>query len=293
MPSEQKHLWQVTIVRYGTRHATREGVYLNYPLYGEPDGDLEMDYFFWVLRDGEREIVVDTGFSRLGGDNRQRTFLLEPHEAFALAEVDPATAPEVILTHGHFDHIGNIALFENARFLLARKEFDFWTGPNGHQTLFHHSVEDTEIAALVAARDAGRIDFFGGELDYAPGVRVIEVGGHTPGQAMVLVDTSEGTVLLASDAVHYYEEYERDMPFTSVAELPAMYDAFRLIRDALASGEVAHVVTGHDPSTLDRFPRAAGALGEHASVIGELPATSAAPAADIHPDQKGAADALR
>src|ERR1051325_813120 len=63
-------MWQVTIVRYGTRQTVRSDVYLNYHLYGEPDGPIGMDYFFWVIRNADRTIVVDTGLSAAGAGPR-------------------------------------------------------------------------------------------------------------------------------------------------------------------------------------------------------------------------------
>jgi glyoxylase-like metal-dependent hydrolase (beta-lactamase superfamily II) len=262
---------QVTIVRYGTRSTHRADVYLNYPLYREDDGPIDMDYFFWVVRTPTETILVDTGYSIAGGEKRGRTLLIDPAEALALAGVEPGSAPRIVITHGHYDHIGNLALFPDAEVILSRTEFDFWTGPHAGKALFHHSIEDDEIAHLRDAVARGRVTFFDEEYDVAPGVRVAEIGGHTPGQSVVFVDTSEGTVLLASDAVHYYEEYERDMVFTSVADLVEMYDSFAWIRELAASGAVAHVVSGHDPATLARFAPAAGALSAHAAVIGDAP----------------------
>ena len=154
--------------------------------------------------------------------------------------------------------------------MIARREFDFWTGPHAAKPLFHHSVENAEIDHLVDAEAAGRVTLFDTSLQVAPGIRIVEVGGHTPGQSVVFVDTDEGTVLLASDAVHYYEEFERDMIFTSVADLVAMYDCFASIRNLVETGEVAHVVSGHDPDTLDRFKAATGDLAGYASTIGSI-----------------------
>jgi glyoxylase-like metal-dependent hydrolase (beta-lactamase superfamily II) len=259
---------EVTIVRYGTRDTTRSDVYLNYSVYQEDDGPIGMDYFFWVLRGRDETILVDTGFSRHGGESRGRTLLIEPAEAFRLAGVEPGSAPRIIVTHGHYDHIGNLNLFPDADIVMSRKEFEFWTGPHAGKPLFAHSVEDEEIAYLREAAERGRVSFLEGEADVAPGVRVVEIGGHTPGQCVVFVETEQGTVLLASDAVHYYEEYERDMVFTSVADLVEMYDSFALIRELESSGKVAHVVAGHDPSTLERFPPAAGPLQGLAATIG-------------------------
>ena len=49
--------YQVTIVKYGTRSTVRSEVYLNYHVYGEPDGPIGMDYFFWLVRNRERTIA--------------------------------------------------------------------------------------------------------------------------------------------------------------------------------------------------------------------------------------------
>lgn len=265
MPAD---LYQVTIVKYGTRQTVRSDVYLNYHLYGEPDAPIGMDYFFWLIRNTDRTIVVDTGFSAAGGSRRNRTTLVEPAAAFDALEVDRATGPPVVVTHAHYDHIGNLDLFPASPLILAAAEYTFWTGPYADRTLLHHSVEDTELAHLRRAAQEGRVQSFEDDVELAPGVRVIRVGGHTPGQSVVTVDTSAGTVLLASDAVHYYEEYERSMPFTQVANLVDMYAAFERIRTMLNTGQVRHLVSGHDPDTLARFTPATGELAGLAATIG-------------------------
>ncbi|NYE18509.1 N-acyl homoserine lactonase family protein [Microbacterium immunditiarum] len=258
----------VTIARHGTRQTTRSDVFLNYSLYGEADGPIGMDYFVWVIRNAERTIVVDTGYSRRGAESRGRDVLIEVPDLFAKLGVDPASAPLVVISHAHYDHIGNLGHFPSSRFLISKKEFDFWNGPHAGKTLFHHSVEDSELDELRAIHAANRVDFFEDSVQIAPGVDAIEVGGHTPGQAVVVVNTSEGRVLLASDAVHYYEELDADRPFVSVADVVEMYDAFERIRRLVDSGEIAHVVSGHDPATLERFTPAQGELAGIATTIG-------------------------
>ncbi|MBO1902326.1 N-acyl homoserine lactonase family protein [Leucobacter weissii] len=265
-PESSPTAHEVVIARHGSRMASRSEVFLNYAHYGRPDAPIRMDYFVWVLRSAGRTIVVDTGYSREGARSRGREVLSDVPALLARIGVDCAAVPLVIITHAHYDHIGNLRAFPNARFLIARAEVDFWNSRNAGKPLFEHSVESEEIAYLNGLVEAGRVDFFAGECRPAAGVEVIEVGGHTPGQAVVLAQTSEGPVLLTSDAVHYYEELEADMPFTSVTDVVGMYDAFQTIRDLVASGRVRHLVSGHDPETLERFSPIPGLEGTAARI---------------------------
>jgi glyoxylase-like metal-dependent hydrolase (beta-lactamase superfamily II) len=261
-------LYEIVIVKFGTRQTVRSEVYLNYPLYHEDDGPIGMDYFIWIIRNEARTILVDTGFSAAGGAARKRTTLIPPIEAYAALGITPESAPPVVITHAHYDHTGHLSHFPGSRIVIAQDELDFWSGPQAHQPLFHHSVEDDDLEGLRAAEAAGRVTAFRGRHAVAPGVEVIQVGGHTPGQSVVLVQTHAGPVLLASDAVHYYEELDREMPFMSVANLVAMYDSFDTIQDMLADGTITAVVSGHDPDTLNRFTPLHGPLAGLAAVVG-------------------------
>jgi|SRR5690554_50275 len=245
-------LYEFVIVKYGTRRGHRSEVFLNYEIYREPDAPIDMDYFVWVIRNGERTVLVDTGFSPAGGANRNRTFVKDLPSIYEALGIDTAAPVTLVVTHAHYDHIGNLDLFPNAQIVIAQAEFDFWMCEMGERAQFRWSTEKEEIDALRAAHEEGRVRTFQGSFALAEGIEVMEVGGHTPGQAVVRVATSDGDVLLASDAVHYYEEYEKDLPFAFVADLPKMYAGFDRIRELMASG-VTHLVCGHDPDTLNRF----------------------------------------
>ncbi|MFB6672093.1 N-acyl homoserine lactonase family protein [Streptomyces sp. NPDC056390] len=245
---------RVLAVRVGTRETERSDVYLNYRLYGEVDGPATVDYYFWIIQGPDSTVVVDTGFSEQAGRKRGRTLLLHPSEALRQLGIDPDSVEDVIVTHGHYDHIGNLGLFPRARIHMTASEYAFWTSPTALHTQFSYYSEPDEIDVLRRAESEGRLLLFSGSLDLAPGIRVEEVGGHTPGQAVVRVSTEGAPVLLASDAVHFYEELERDMPFTAVSDLPAMYAAFEAIRNE-ASGNALTVVPGHDADVLTRFPQ--------------------------------------
>lgn len=260
--------YEFVIVKYGTRRGHRSEVYLNYEIYRQPDGPIDMDYFVWVIRNAERTVLVDTGFSEAGGANRNRTFVKDLPSIYAALGIDTDSDVTLVVSHAHYDHIGNLALFPNAQIVIAQSEYDFWTSEMSSRAQFRWSTEQEELDALRAAHDEGRVRTFSDALQLAPGIEILEVGGHTPGQSVVRVATSEGEVLLASDAVHYYEEYEDDLPFAFVADLPGMYAGFDRIRELMASG-AQHLVCGHDPDTLNRFrPVEDGPLAGIAATIG-------------------------
>lgn len=260
-----RETYEVIAVRYGTRQTRRSAVYLNYHLYDEPDGPIGMDYYFWVVRNDRRTIVVDTGYGELGGTRRDRTFLIRPEQA--LRELGVASDCTVVLTHAHYDHAGNLGLFHDSPVYLPRREFEFWTGTYGRRRQYHHSVEDADIATLRKVHREGRLRLVEQAHDIAPGVRLLELGGHSPGQAILTVDTDEGVVLLASDATHYYEELERDMPFFVVDDLKAMYAGFDTLK-RLTAGLGAVLVPGHDPEVALRHPAMPGVLNGLAHRIG-------------------------
>ena len=100
----------------------------------------------------------------------------------------------------------------------------------------------------------GRLRFADGNQKVVPGIEVHRVGGHSAGLQVVRIKTRCGYVVLASDASHFYANIEEDRPFSVVSDLADMYGAFEVVRSLADSS--AHVVPGHDPRVMERFPAA-------------------------------------
>jgi len=264
--------YEVLAVRYGARTASKSDSYLNFHVYGEPDAEFPMDYYFWVVRDGERTILFDCGFGAEAGRRRGRTLLVEPVTALRALGIDPATVTQLVVTHAHYDHIGNLQSFPAAEVVIARREFEFWTGPYAGRIQFAHSTEPDELDRLAAAAAQGRVRMVDDTLDLAPGIELVVVGGHTPGQLVAQVAVHDGAgepgaVILAADALHFYEELERDRPFFVVADLLDMYRGFDTLRE-MSEDPGRLLVAGHDAEVPDRFPgRVPGVSGELADLV--------------------------
>ncbi|MDF2231889.1 N-acyl homoserine lactonase family protein [Albimonas sp. CAU 1670] len=246
--------WEVYALKYGEVATRRRAD--NF-LGGDPhDGPMPLDYFTWVLRSGDRTILVDTGFEREEGARRGREIDREPHEALAPLGIAPETVDTVIITHLHYDHAGGLPRYPAATFHLQAAEMAFATGPCMCHPQLRHTFSVDHVCEMVRKVYAGRVIFHDGDAEVAPGVTVHRIGGHSLGLQAVRVRTREGWLCLASDASHYYANYLTGRPFPIVVDVAETLDGYARIR-ALASTP-GLVIPGHDPLVRRLFPEVAG-----------------------------------
>lgn len=243
--------YEVLAVRYGTLAAQKSDLYYRYGSYGEPDGEASMAYYFWVLRGGGATILVDTGFDPEAAARRGRTCVVPPLDALAELGIAPADVSAIVVTHLHYDHTGNLHAFPDAELVVPARELEFWTGPHAARAQFAPHAETSDIDYVTRAAGQGRVRVTEGTEEIFDGVTAISVGGHSAGQQVTVVDADGGPVVLASDAVHLYEELELDRPFAVMHDLEQMYAAYDLVNE-LARSRRAVVVPGHDPDVFVR-----------------------------------------
>jgi len=240
--------YDVYAVKYAERPARRSEHFIG----GDPhDGPMSMDYFVWAIVGSDRTLVVDTGFEQLDAERRKRTLVRSVSAALATVGVDAGAATEVILTHFHYDHVGGVGQFPQARFHVQDAEMGFATGRHMTRAIHRHGFTLQHLQHLVQAVYEERVVFHDGDDELAPGISLHLIGGHTAGMQAVRVETGTGVVVLASDSTHYYENIEAGRPFPIVFDVGAMVEGYDTLRRL--AGPSGWIVPGHDPLVLQRF----------------------------------------
>jgi glyoxylase-like metal-dependent hydrolase (beta-lactamase superfamily II) len=241
--------YELFAIRYAMRDAKRTDHFIG----GDPhDAPMAMDYFLWVAKSPEHTFIIDTGFTEEVARKRGRTFLRDPIEALKTIGVDADKVEDVILTHLHYDHVGNFHRFPAAQFHLQETEMHYATGRYMRYPRLAHSFEVEDVVGMVRLNFARRVLFYNGGAELAPGITLHPVGGHSMGLQFVRVHTRRGWVVVASDTTHFYENMMTGRPFVTAFHVGEMLEAFDTLRASAPTPQ--HIVPGHDPLVMKFYP---------------------------------------
>ena len=262
--------YRVFALRYGSNRRRRRAENIIFRGPGDDhDAPMPMDFFVWAIvgpdgpgpngptayRPGRgATVLVDTGSGPRTMTARGHDHLRSPGAALATLGVHAGDVTDVITTHMHWDHAGNVQDFPGARLHVQRAEMAHATGPAMCSGFLRRPYDAEQLAEWLAELYRGRVTFHQGDEEIAPGISVHHVGGHTPGMQVVRVSTARGQLVLASDAMHYYENLAAENPFPVLVNAIDYIEALRTVT-RLADGP-DHIIPGHDPRVLTRFPAA-------------------------------------
>lgn len=253
---QESEMYEVFAVRYAhLEERKRQDNFITTDLHDSP---MPIDYYVWALINENRSIIVDTGFNHEEAEKRGRHLIRLPEEGLSLVGIDTKTIEDVIITHLHYDHAGSTQAFPQARFHLQDLEMAYATGRYMRYKPFQHAFSVEHIVEFVRHLYAGRVVLHEGDEELFPGVSIHHIGGHTMGLQSVRVFTKRGWVVLASDASHFYENMETVSPFPIVYNVGEMVEGYAKLRSLAESAE--HVIPGHDPLVMKRYPAPQPAL---------------------------------
>ena len=131
-----------------------------------------------------------------------------------------------MLTHLHYDHVGNFHRFPRAEFHLQEPELHYAVGRYMRYHRLAHSFEVEDVVGIVRLNYARRVRLHNGPHDLLPGITLHPAPGHSAGLQFVRVHTRRGWVVLASDVTHFYENLETERPFTTALHVGGMLEGY-------------------------------------------------------------------
>ena len=242
---------EVYAVRYG--HHKRQSS-ANF-IHGDPHDTLQpLDFFVWAIVGPSSTMIVDTGFDEAMGRKRDREMIKPVREGLLALGIAPDSVKDVIISHLHYDHCGNYDLFPQACYHLQDREMAYATGRCMCHGALRMPFEVDDVVAMVRKVFDGRAAFHDGEDEVVPGVTVHHIGGHSKGLQSVRVKTARGFVVLAADATHLYAHMDSGRVFPLTYNVEEVVEGYRKLKRLASSPR--HVVPGHDPLVLARYPAA-------------------------------------
>lgn len=205
---------------------------------------------FYLIRQGDQVILIDTGFSEQYLPGYREMFRLteygEPVDLLARAGHKPSDITGIILTHSHFDHAGSLPNFLQSEAIVYISEKE-WRG-------FQSVTRDTVIReAMTALFPQGRLHLIGADPFSVPDTSLLleESGGHTIGSLTALYRDTERLWRFSGD-----ECYTTDLCLAGIG-LPeeACYSreknraAIDRMRREHQSHDGARIFTMHDRSS--------------------------------------------
>ncbi|MDA0978204.1 MAG: MBL fold metallo-hydrolase [Proteobacteria bacterium] len=185
------------------------------PHFASEEGKLIMSIHALIVETPTKKIMVDTCI----GNDKQRSNPNWSHlqlpflDDLKTAGYDREDIDTVLCTHLHVDHVGWntmlvddkwIPTFPNARYLLARKEFEYWD-----QVAIGEDEDDILSDSVRPVFDAGLVDLVDMEHRICDEVCLEPTTGHTPGHVSVHISSGGKEALITGDCIHHPCQIEK------------------------------------------------------------------------------------
>ena len=224
------------------------------------DEDGPINYYVWAIKAKGGEItLVDTGPSPAQGAARKVPGFVDPIDVVARIGATADSVSKVVITHMHWDHVGNIEgylrAFPKAKFYLQKREFDFCVKNPVSQRKPVVVIFDPTASKIVGDLErSDRLVIVDGDVNLAPGIDLLLAPGHTLGLQVVRVNTAQGPAIVGSDCAHVFRGYREDNPSVFIMDMPAWIQSFDKVK---AQAPLDRIFPGHDILMSQNYPKVA------------------------------------
>jgi glyoxylase-like metal-dependent hydrolase (beta-lactamase superfamily II) len=193
--------------------------------------DFPMDKLLLNAKPGEVEAAFKNAFLRLPAETSVNGFLINTSTKLILVDTGagalygptlghmldnlraagyrPEEVDTIIITHLHGDHVGGLSkdgkmVFPNATLYVDQKDVSYWLNESNEAGAPESQQGNFKIArqAMGLYLAANRMKPFTGDTVIFPGIKAVEAPGHSPGHAMVQVESDGQKLLLWGDLIH-------------------------------------------------------------------------------------------
>ena len=252
-------------------------------LHGQT-GEREIPYCYTVLRSKDHTILVDAGYRDVGSGRELAvldgiTIWREPAELLSRCGAEPGDVDAVLVTHAHFDHLGNVAAFPNATVYIQRRELEKWAWavslPPAMDWL-KQGVSIDDLAGLLHLAGEGRLRLVDGLCENVfPGVSLVpDFDTHTYGhQHVVIRNESSGVWVVPGDVMYLYANIEGiggDGRYVPIGLAMGSQENCLMSLDELArvtSGQTSRILPGHEKLLWERHASRQYGDGLHVAEI--------------------------
>ncbi len=156
---------------------------------GLPPDQLSLSIQPLLVKTPDKVLLFDTGAAALMGPANGKL-----PANLAAAGVDPASVTDIFISHAHGDHVGglvanNALAFPNATIHIQAAEWASFKSQD-------------QMAPIVAVITPQVVEFAPG-ADLVPGVKAVDIKGHTPGHSGYLITSGDQSLLYVGDMVHH------------------------------------------------------------------------------------------
>jgi glyoxylase-like metal-dependent hydrolase (beta-lactamase superfamily II) len=154
---------------------------------GVPTGQISLSVSALLVRMPGHVVLIDTGYGS------PRGILLA---SLAAAGIKPEQITDVLISHGHSDHVGGLvsadgtSVFAKAKVRMAAAEWE--------------SIQAQPANARLVTAIAAQVKPFAPGAVVLPGIASVDLNGHTPGHSGYRVTSTGKNLLAIGDMAHSY-----------------------------------------------------------------------------------------